>query len=250
VVLGGLPVDATLSLYSGCSTLLATSSQGGLHWEEILRTLAPGTYGLRMSSVGGASSATSYTWRVQRLASPVALVSARSASSTSVRLVGEVVNTSSSTRAVTITARLYSASGVLLKTVSGAPLIKVLGPSGRSAFVLKTTRPAGFAKATYTISSTVAIRATRLLAVTGVTGSAPAAGQWHVAGTIANTSSTVATSVAWIAMAYDSSGTVLDATSGSLSPSTLAPGQQAPFGITFSGLPSVPQGTSARARAS
>jgi len=117
-ILGNLPVDGVMSLYSGCSTLLTTVNQPGTRWEEILTTLGPGTYALRFSSVGGVSSSSSQQWLAKRLSGTVALLSAKAVPATGIRYVGDVYNTSSTTRSVTVTARLYSSAGAGMCDVS------------------------------------------------------------------------------------------------------------------------------------
>ena len=114
-VVGDLPVDAVMTLYKGCSTALVSSNAAGTHWEELLRSLSPGTYALRIASVGGAQSATPYRWQVQALSGTTPLLMAKSISTTSIRYVGDVFNTSTSPRSITIKATMYSASGKVLE---------------------------------------------------------------------------------------------------------------------------------------
>ncbi len=250
-LLGKLPVNGVATLYSGCTTVLATSDQAGTHWEEIVRSLAPGTYAIRMSSVGGVSSGTSHQWMIQPLSGGAALLSALPAMAPagSVRLAGEIMNTSSTTRAVTVTARLYSSSGSLLKTVSTRTQLAGVPKYGRALFTIQTTKPAGYASVKYTVTSVGASTATRLLGATGVATSAPGAGQWKVTGSILNSGSTTATHVSFLVGIFDNLGRVLNATSGSPSATTLAPGASATFTTTFSGLTTTPNGTTARGKA-
>src|SRR4051794_11216877 len=44
ITLGGLAADDRLDLYGACGTLLATSSRGDFQFEELYRSLAPGSY--------------------------------------------------------------------------------------------------------------------------------------------------------------------------------------------------------------
>ena len=252
MLLGSLPVDGTLALYAGCSTLVATSAQAGLHWEELIRSLAPGTYAIRMSNASGVSSATNYHWLLQALPAGAALLSSQAAPapSGSVRLVGEVLNTSSTTRAITVTARLYSATGALLKTVSTRTQLAGVGKYGRSLFTILTTRPAGYASAHVSVTSVGTSPTTRLLATTGVTASAAGPGLWQVSGSVVNQGTTTATHVSYLVGIFGSSGQVLNATSGSPSSSVLAPGASATFTTTFGGLTTTPMATTTRAKAS
>ncbi len=251
LLLGKLPVDGVVTLYSGCSTVLATSNHGGTHWEEIVRSLAPGTYGMRMSSVGGVSSATSHQWMVQPLSAGAALLSAlpAPAAAGSLRLAGEIMNTSSTTRAVTVTARLYSSTGSLLKTVTTRTQLAGVPKYGRALFTILTTKPAGYASVKYTVTSVGASSATRILGATGVSTSTPAAGQWRVTGSIVNGGSTTATHVSYLVGIFDTWGRVLNATSGAPSSTTLGPGASATFSTTFSGITTPPTGSTARGKA-
>jgi hypothetical protein len=82
-----------------------------------------------------------------------------------------------------------------------------------------------------------------------MTTTSPGPGLWRVGGTIKNTSSTTAHSVAYLVSVYDTFGTTKNATSGRPSAATLAPGATATFTVTFGGLSAPPMETSIRARA-
>jgi hypothetical protein len=247
-VVGDLPVDAVMTLYRGCSTALVSSNAAGTHWEELLRSLSPGTYALRIASVSGAQSATPYRWQVQPLSGTTPLLMAKSISTTSIRYVGDVFNTSTSPRSITVKATMYSASGKVLKTATAHPLVTIVGGRARSPFVVSTTKPAGLSYVRITVTSTAASTATRLLSVAG-TASAPTASTWKIDGTITNSSSTTAHNVAYIAEIYDTFGTTINATASHGSASTLAPGANATFSVTFGGLTASPSATTLRARA-
>jgi glucose/arabinose dehydrogenase/PKD repeat protein len=249
VLLGSLPVNGVLSLYAGCSTLLQTSNAGGTHWEEVITHLNAGTHALKLSSVGGASSASSYQWLVKPMSGTVPLLAASYAPSSAIRLVGDVFNTSSTPRSVTVTAKLYSSSGKLLKTVAVHPLVPVLGGHGRSSFVVSTTRPTGFAYVRWTVSSTAASRATRTLATTGVSGTDSGGGVWTIAGSVKNTSTTTASSVLALVTIHDALGTPINATTVAPASRTIAAGASSPFSARFGGLSIAPNGWIARARA-
>jgi hypothetical protein len=249
-VLGNLPVDGVLALYSGCSTQLVSVNHPGLQWEEVLATLKPGTYALRMSSVGGASSGTGYRWLAKPLSGPAALLVAAYAPASDIRLVGDVVNTTTAPRSVTVTARLYSAGGSLLKTVSVKPFLSVVPGRARTSFIIKTSKPAGFAFVRFSISSSAASRATRTLATTGVTMAAAGSGQWRVSGFVKNTSTSTASRIATLVGIYDSAGTPLNIITSVPASRTLAPGASSPFSQLFGGLSAAPNGFVGRARAS
>jgi hypothetical protein len=217
----------------------------------MVRSLAPGTYGLRMSSVGGVSSSASHQWMVQPLGTGAAILSAQVAPSAAgtVRVAGEVMNTSSTSRAVTVTARLYSSAGKVLKTVTTRTQVSVIAKYARALFMIQTTRPAGFAYVRYTVTSAGASTPTRLLSAPTVSTSTPAAGQRRVSGTIKNTGTTTATRVLYLVGLFDSSGRVLNATSGSPSATTLAPGASTTFSTLFGYVTTLPMVTTARGRA-
>ncbi len=248
IVLGDLPVDGILELFSGCSGLITTIDQPGLHWEEILANLTPGTYAIRMASTTGASSDTSYHWSVKALTGTTPLLMVASAPSAGLRYVGDVFNTATTPRSVTITAKLYSSSGKLLGSTSVHPLVTVMAGRSRSPFVINAARPAGFAYVKFTITSTPASTSTRLLTVSG-TASGPTPSTWKVDGTIKNTSSTTASNVTYLLEIYNAFGTVINATTGHPLATTLAKGASTTFSVTFSGLNGAPMGTTARARA-
>ncbi|HEY8438555.1 MAG TPA: PQQ-dependent sugar dehydrogenase [Candidatus Limnocylindrales bacterium] len=249
ILLGDLPVDGVLSLYSGCSTLLSTSNASGRHWEEILVRLAAGTHATRMSSVGGVTSPTDYHWSVKPITGTVPLLAASYAPSSAIRLVGDVFNTSTGPRSVTVSAALYSSSGKLLKTVAVHPLIPVLGAHGRSPFVVATSKPTGFGYVRFTVTSAAASRATRLLATSGVTGTDLGSGQWRISGSAVNTSTTTATSALAVIAIYNPLGTPINATTAAPTTRTLVPKASSPFAATFAGLTAAPNGWGARVRA-
>jgi hypothetical protein len=127
---------------------------------------------------------------VWRLPKTVAILSTKTwIEGSSLRLVGEVYNNTADTRHVTVTARLYNATGKLLATRTAATLISKIESHGRSPYLISGSLPAGYAKATLTVSSSVSTRALSRPAVT-ITSSGPNAdGHWEVRGTVRNTSS-------------------------------------------------------------
>jgi hypothetical protein len=161
-----------------------------------------------------------------------------------------VYNASTSPRTVTVTAKLYSASGTLLKTVSAHPLQPTLGSRQRSAFLIATTRPTGFATVKYTVTSTAASKATRILPASGVTASSSTAGRWTVRGSILNNGTTTAKNVLALVTLYGDSAEILDATAIYPTSSTLGVGQSSPFSITFKNVLVTPMVSGAKGKAS
>jgi hypothetical protein len=65
VVLGNLPANYAVELYSSCGAKLGGSNRASRYFEEVNKTLRPGTYRVRVFSTSGQSSARSYGLRVQ-----------------------------------------------------------------------------------------------------------------------------------------------------------------------------------------
>ena len=122
ITLGDLPVDASIKLYQGCSTLLSTSDNPGGHTEEIIKSLKAGSYAVKITNKGGASGEP-YALRIRRLGTGLSVRSATSHvddGAGTLALVGEVWNEYASTRGpITVTAKLYDADGHLLGDPQG-----------------------------------------------------------------------------------------------------------------------------------
>jgi glucose/arabinose dehydrogenase/PKD repeat protein len=220
VTLADLPADASLSLYKGCSSLLATSDRGGLGSEEIMRSLSPGTYALRVASKGG-SSDSPYAIRFRGVATGLSVLSATSQDdgAGTLTLVGEVWNEFTSTRGpITVTAKLYDDSGNLLATRTGATIMYAVGHSA-VPFRIVGSMPAGFDRVVYSVSAPTS-STVRSVHVTPGTF-AEVSSRWKATGTIKATSGAVR-SVRMALVLYDSRGTVIDVVKGSLGSTTLA----------------------------
>ena len=129
------------------------STQGGTTPEVLHKTLAAGTYAVKV--IGKSQSSTQkYALMIWRLPKTVTILGAKtSIEGSTLRLVGEVYNNTADTRHVTVTARLYNAAGTLLATRTAATLVSKIKSHGRSPYLITGSLPANYAKATLTVSS-------------------------------------------------------------------------------------------------
>jgi hypothetical protein len=65
VVLGNLPANYAVELYSTCGNRIGASNRGSRYFEEMNKTLAPGTYRVKVMSKSGATSDNPYSLRFQ-----------------------------------------------------------------------------------------------------------------------------------------------------------------------------------------
>ena len=132
IVLGELAVGARFELYGGCSTKITGVDAGGTTPEVLHRTLSAGTYAVKL--IGKSQSSTQkYAFMVWRLPKTVTMLSTKTwIEGSTLRLVGEVYNNTADTRHVTVTARLYNATGTLLATRTAATLVSKIESHGRS----------------------------------------------------------------------------------------------------------------------
>ena len=107
----------------------------------------------------------------------------------------------------------------------------------------------GFSRASYSVSSSVASRATPTLGTTGVTTSAASATHWLVEGRIVNRGTVTRTGVAAIVWAMNARGSILDVLVRSTTSTTLTTGASSPFSATFTTFPTPPGGTGLKGRA-
>jgi hypothetical protein len=206
IVLGNLPVAANLSLYSGCSSLLKTSARGGRSPEEIIRMLGAGTYALKVSGTGAFDPDNAYQLRVRSAGKYVSLLSSKTTIvGSQVQSVGEVLNASGSKRGpVTITAKLYDATGHLLATRSNYVYKPVLASLGRSAFKITGTIPAGFDHASLSVTSSPISHASIVAPwVHRVSGAPDGGGGWTTSGDVTNTGSRSMRSIRVFMTLYD-----------------------------------------------
>ncbi|OGO54544.1 MAG: hypothetical protein A2V85_10960 [Chloroflexi bacterium RBG_16_72_14] len=232
VSLGDLPVDARLDLYAGCSTLLASSDHAGLRFEELTRTLGAGTYRVRVTVPGGATSAQPWVVRFRPMAAGLPVKSSRTTRSGDVvRVVGEVLNNTGRTRgAVTVTATFRSAAGEVVGTLRGRAFEDRTKDGGLTSFALAGRVPV-YASMTLTTTS-VAPSAEPALALTGLSATANGNGTVSETGSVRNTGSRTARNVKVARTWYGTRGEVLGRGIATLSPSTLGAGRTGTFTLT------------------
>lgn len=234
VTAGDLPVDARLDLYGSCSTRLATSDASGTRFEEITKDLAAGTYRVRVTFHGGASSASPYVVRFQPMAGGLPVKSWRTTAGEGgggpVRIVGEVLNnTGSTTGRATVTATFRSSSGKVVATIRTLAFAKRLGDGAVTPFVVSGTVPA-YASVSFTVTKgTLGPR--RSLALKDLTLTFNGNGTVTERGTVRNTGTTTAKAVEVARTWYGSRGTILDRRLATISPSTLGAGKSGTFTI-------------------
>lgn len=234
VTVGDLPVDARLDLYHTCSTLLATSSHGGTRFEELTASLAAGTYRVKVSFPGDARADAAYVVRFRPMSSGLGVKSARVTTGAggggAIRIAGEVLNNRGSTTGqATVTATFRNGSGTVVGTLRASTFARRLANGAVTPFVL-----AGSVPAYKTISYAVAAGTpgpSRSLTLTALSTSANGNGSVTEQGTVKNTGTTTATSVAVARTWYDDRGEVLDRGVATVSPSTLAPGRSGTFAL-------------------
>jgi glucose/arabinose dehydrogenase/PKD repeat protein len=234
IVLGDLAVGARFELYRGCTTKVTGVDAGGTTPEVLHKTLAAGTYAVKVIGKDEASSL-KYAFMVWRLPKTVTILSTKSwIEGSTLRLVGEVYNNTADTRHVTVTARLYNATGKLLATRTAATLVSKIEPTGRSPYLISGSLPAGYVKATLTVSSSVSTRALTRPVVT-ITSSGPnAAGKWEVRGTVRNTSSSSVDTLRVGVILYNQRAGTLDAIRATTGRTSLGPGATTSFVATAS----------------
>lgn len=230
IMLANLPVGATMSLYKDCTQLLGTSNRPGTLTEEIVKKLSPGTYGIRVSGLGTGDTSDPYSMRIMPMATTVSNLGTRGRIDDSGNLIltGEVWNGTTSTRGpVTVTAKLYDATGKLLKTVTGQTETYI--PAGdRVGYKIITPEPAGYAKGVISLSSSVYGRS--LGTITFVSGNSFVDGDHiHVTGTVKANSSLKSLRISL--ELYDEWGYVVDLQRATIGSSTLSKGRTTTYDV-------------------
>ncbi len=234
LIMGNLPTNARMDLYSGCSTLLQTSDRGANGYEEIIRNLPAGTYGVRLLGSGTPSSP-NYVFKMTKLGSGLRVLSARARTDGGVlRLVGEVFNNSSkSVGPVKVTVKLYNAAGGLLATRTGTADLSYVPPGGRAPFVVAGPPVAGLDHESWSTSAPNTSHNVGAPATTLTSNGPNGSGHWVSAGMARNPYSTAVTNLRVAATLYDAIGAVLDAAGAPVGASTLAAGASTTYSATF-----------------
>jgi glucose/arabinose dehydrogenase len=222
ITLGDLPVDASLRLYRGCTTLVSTSDRSGTHTEQTIESLKAGTYAVKVTNKGGATNEP-YVLRIRRLASGLSVRSATShveEGAGTLALVGEVWNEYATTRGpITVTAKLYDAEGHLLTTRRATTVLYAVSHS-RAGFRIDGSLPDGFDHAVYSVSAPKANKTARGVSY-HTTAFAPVASRWRAVGTIKASRGAVKYLKVSLTL-YDRRGNVIDVVRGTVGKSTLA----------------------------
>jgi hypothetical protein len=219
ITLGDLPENYRLDLYSSCSTLVASSTRGGLQYEEIYHSLPAGTYRVRVWSPSGASSSGEpYVLRFRSLADGVFVLSSSSGVEfgDQIRIAGEILNNTSSTREdVPVKVRFFDASDNLLAG-GGTTFARVerLSPRKRSMFLWSNeTVPAGYDHHTAVVTSAPvsSVAQTGGMAVHPGSVFTDGFGTRHFTGTLQNTNGFAVGIPRVMVTLYDRRGRVLNA---------------------------------------
>ena len=252
LTLGNLGVDARLDLYSSCSRFIASSNVSGSRYEEITRLLAAGTYRVRVSVPSDAWSGSHYSIRFRPMPSGLSVKSATmtygAGGDGPVRIVGEVLNNSGSTRGMArVTATFRSRSGKTVATRVAYGFARRLANGSVTPFIVTGTIPA-FTSVKYSVTSG-SVPASRPLSVSTIKLVKNSNGTVTESGTVKNTGTSTARTVGIARTWYGSLGQVLDRGVASVSPSTLTRGRSGTFRITRPAIFGI-QGTRTQARAS
>jgi len=231
VTLGNLAADYRIDLYSACATLLGSSNRSSVQFEEIVRSLAAGSYRVKVSSAAGGSSVANYWLKFRALTAGVTVLSAGPfVVGSNLHIAGEVLNTTSGNRkSITVTAFLYDSSNLKFGAVSGPAFRTIIPPGGRSAFHLITALPADFDHASFAVSAlATSTNPIGNLTVTPGTNSITA-GVLTYPGTVTNGNGFRIATTKVIVTAYNATGSVLNAGMVTASPSTIDAGATASF---------------------
>ncbi|HET7677637.1 MAG TPA: hypothetical protein VFK38_07270 [Candidatus Limnocylindrales bacterium] len=234
VTLGRLPKNYSLALYSSCGTLLATSNRAATTYEEIDRSLAAGTYRVRVAGVGGATSSSPYSLRFRPLASGVVVLSSAAWKDGAGRLhiPGEVYNNTSSTRSgVRVTVNLIHADGGIQKTVTVATEVELLRPHARSPFHFIISAPPDYARLRYRVSSAATSAVPVKLTLTNRTAYRADDGSWHFPGSVRNPNSYTVRLIEVMLTLYNDRGGVFNTMTEPTTPATLISGATATFDL-------------------
>jgi hypothetical protein len=217
LVMGDLTTGGRMELYSGCTTLLQSSDRAGNGAEEIIRSLAAGTYAVKLSG-SGTGATPPYVVRMRALPASVHILSTKTRiEGGTLRLIGE----------------LYNASNVLLATRTAYADLSYMVPNSKAPFRIVGTLPAGYHHAVYTISATPTTRLVGAPSVTTTTNGLNGSDQYVVAGTAKNPYSKTVTTL-WVAVSlYDGRANILDAARAKVGTTTLGALKSTTFTTTF-----------------
>jgi hypothetical protein len=154
-VLGNLPANYGIQLHSACGRVLKGSNRGATYFEEINKTLRPGTYHIRVSS-GGATSPDPYAvrfqaWKLNRLSivgKPRVQVDG-----SSLHTYVEVLNTTRfNLEYVKATVSYFNASNRKIATTTAYTHLDMVQPMQRQSIDVLRQKPRGFHHARVRVS--------------------------------------------------------------------------------------------------
>ena len=238
ITLGDLPVDGRLQLYGSCSTLLATSDHAGTQFEELTRVLAAGTYRVRVTANGGATSDLPYVVRFRPMASGMPIKSSRTiVTGGSIRIVGEVLNNTGTTRGpITVKATLRNSAGRTVGTLSGVAFAYRLGDGGVTSFQISGLKPSSYSSVVLSATS-ASPPSVPAISLRSLVPTQNPDGTVTETGAVKNLSPKGARYVRIARTWYGSRGEVLDRGIGYVTPSTLRAGGSGVFTLTRPVLP-------------
>jgi peptidoglycan/xylan/chitin deacetylase (PgdA/CDA1 family) len=235
VTLGHLPADYDLYVYSGCSTLVASSTRSGVQYDEVYAYLAAGTYSVKVVGYAGAHSTTAYSVRFRPIAWGVQVLSSTTWTDSAgyLHVAGEVLNnTAEYRRWIEVDGTLLDATGRAVGSAVGYPDVPTIAPWSRSPFELTTRRPTGYARTTLKVctpsptggclSGQTTSAPVAGLSITAAPTYLDASGRRHYAGTIRNGGTSTAYLVRSVVTLYDVYGNVAGFAGSATSPSTIA----------------------------
>ena len=236
IVLGSLPRNYRLDLYTSCGTRIATSNAGSRQFEEMYRKLSAGTYRVRVkSSAGSFDAGAQYGLRLERMPAGLRVLSSNSwTGGGNLRIHGEVLNNRGyNQRLVTVQATFYNAANSVLGTASTQTYLDVLKARTRSPFSIVVPTPANYDHYTLAVSGqqTSQSRVGRLKILSQ--SSAAGGSGLSVTGSIRNNNSFRVVSARTAITLYDKWANVLNTSKNPTSPTTINAGASATFAALF-----------------
>lgn len=249
ITLGRLPAPAKLELYSSCGIPpLRTSDRPGRTYDEITTHLPVNKFFVKVTGVDGASSASSYRLRFRLLAATPAtggphwVLSERSwpIAGGRIRIVGEVINASEGpATGIGVQVIYHYSDGHRVVRPMTPTIVNPVRVLGRSPFNITDAIPHAGGRRFIGYSLHPAHLGGCCSPVEGLyAGPLPrfhADGVHHYPGTIRNGHSFPVESPMGIVTLYDSLGRVLNARFAPAEASSLEPGEETTFDVTFPG---------------
>ena len=239
ILVGHLPSNYRIDLYTDCGSLTASSNRFNNEFEEISRTLDPGTYHVRVRGWSGAFNASvAYGLKFIGYATGVHILSstAWTTSAGYLNVDGELLNnTGDRLRLIQVRANLFDAAGNLLASKKDWAWINVLRPGLRSPFrVTFAPQPAGYDHYTVEVaySQKTSDYVVQKMSITSSSLGMDANGIWFH-GTVLNRNSFNTNWTTTITTLWDEWGNVLNLDARWTSPYTIVPNGTATYDVRF-----------------